>query len=124
MEFRYFITDESNLGSLIIGKLNPDEMFLLLGKACIEKLNKSEIIDFFVQEFHFCIEASNIGFVQLNTDEKFPYTYYNLVYEHLADKSGYFYANISEIKNCFDKSDCKYMLRSINVADFKKCNFS
>ncbi len=114
MNFRYFITDKSNKGSLIVGELNPNEMLLLFGKVCIEKANKSEILDYFINRFHFSVEAENIDFVELNTDDRFPYTYYNLIDEpSLIDKTGYFYANISDIRNYFSDRDCVSMLRSI-----------
>ncbi|MGN0642268.1 MAG: hypothetical protein ACI4JJ_03905 [Huintestinicola sp.] len=124
MQFRYFITDKTNVGSLIIGGINPNEMFLLLSKFAVNNFSKSEIIDFFADDFNFFIEAEDIGFVQLNTDEHYPYTYYNLVNERVADKYGYLYANISEIRNCFTDNDCITMLNSIDLFNFKKSYFS
>jgi hypothetical protein len=115
MKFRYFITDNSNKGSLIIGKLNPNEMLLILGKTCVEQTNISEICSWFAEKFHFSVEVENLDFVTLNTDDRFPYTYYNLLVERTAtDKTGYFYANVSDIQDYFSDKECISMLRSIN----------
>ncbi|MDE6706856.1 MAG: hypothetical protein K2K06_02325, partial [Oscillospiraceae bacterium] len=67
MNFRYFITDNTNYGSLIVGNLNPQTMLLLLGMVCIKQVDKYKVIDFFVQEFQFGVEAEEIQFVKLNT---------------------------------------------------------
>lgn len=95
MKFRYFITDNTNCDSLIVGSLNPQTMLLLLGMVCKKQSDKSEVVDFFVQEFQFLIEAKEIDFVKLNTDKKYLYTYYNLIDEYVADdEDGYFYTNV------------------------------
>ena len=124
MKFRYFITDNSHVGTLIIGKLNPRTMLLLLGMKSSINTDKLDIVNFFIREFQFIIETENIEFIQLNTDDRFPYTYYNLIDEHAADKDGYFYANISDIKNHFENNGCSDMLKSIDWINFKKSNFS
>lgn len=123
MKFRYFITDNTNCGSLIVGNLNPQTMLLLLGMVCVNQADKSKVIDFFVQEFQFWVEAEEIHFVKLNTDEKYPYTYYNLIEEGVADKEGYLYANISDIRNYFYNKDSITMLNSIDWKNIQKSNF-
>lgn len=124
MKFRYFITDNTNNGSLIIGNLNPQTMLLLLGMISLNEIGKSKIINFFVQQFQFSVEAANIEFSKLNTDDKYPYTYYNLIDECVADENGYLYANISDIQNNFCANDSKAMLHSIDWENIQKGNFS
>lgn len=124
MKFRYFVTDNTNCGSLIIGNLNPQETLLLIGMMCVKQANKTKIINFFVQEFQFSVEVEDIQFVKLNTDDKYPYTYYNLIDEHVADEDGYFYANILDIQNYFFDTDSEDMLRSINWENIKKRKFN
>lgn len=124
MKFRYFITDNTNCGSLIIGNLNPQEMLLLLGIMCVKQADKPEIINFFVQEFQFSVEVEDIQFVKLNTDDKYPYTYYNLIDEHVADEDGYFCANISDVRDYFCNKDSIIMLNSIDWKNIKKRKFN
>lgn len=124
MKFRYFITDNTNHGSLIIGNLNPQTMLLLLGMVSLKETDKSKIINFFVQEFRFSVEATSIEFSKLNTDDKYPYTYYNLIDERIADENGYLYANILDIRNYFCAEDSKAMLHSIDWKNIQKRNFS
>lgn len=124
MKFRYFVTDNTNYGSLIIGNLNPQETLLLIGMMCVKQADKTKIINFFVQEFQFSVEVEDIQFVKLNTDDKYPYTYYNLIDEHVADEDGYFYANILDIQNYFFDTDSEDMLRSINWENIKKRKFN
>ena len=123
MDFRYFITDNTNCGSLIVGNLNPQTMLLLLGMVCVKQTDKSKVIDFFVQEFQFWIEAEEIQFVKLNTDEKYPYTYYNLIEEGVADKNSYLYANISDVRDYFCNKDSITMLNSIDWKNIQKRDF-
>ncbi len=124
MNFRYFITDNTNCGSLIIGNLNPQTMLLLLGMVCLMETDKLKMIDFLVQEFQFSVEATNIEFSELNTDDRYPYTYYNLIDERVADENGYLYANILEVRNYFCDEDSKAMLYSIDWKNIQKRNFS
>lgn len=124
MKFRYFITDKSNIGTLIIGDVNPQTMLLLLGMVCLKENDKLKIIQYFIKEFHFSVEAENIEFIKLNTDDRYPYTYYNLVDEGVADENGYLYANISDIKKHFGSNDSVAMLKSIDWKNIQKRNFS
>lgn len=124
MKIRYFITDSTNYGSLIIGNLNPQTMLLLLGMICLKETDKLKIVQFFTKEFHFTVEVENIEFVKLNTDNKYPYTYYNLIDEGIIDKNGYLYANISDIRNYFCSKESIAMLHSINWKNIQKGNFS
>lgn len=99
-------------------------MLLLLGMVSLKETDKSKIINLFVQEFRFTVEATSIEFSKLNTDDKYPYTYYNLIDERVADENGYLYANILDIRNCFCTEDSKAMLHSIDWKNIQKRNFS
>lgn len=69
---RYFITDESNIGTLISGRLMPKEMILILGKKLYENKNISDIVLFLKEHFYFQVEAERITFKELNSG-KYPY---------------------------------------------------
>ena len=112
---RYFITDESNIGTLISGQLMPKEMILILGKTIYENRSISNIITFLKEQFYFQIEAEGISFKELNSG-KYPYTYYDLISEGVCDPSGYSYSNIHEIKKYF--KGCEKMLSSLNLELF------
>lgn len=112
---RYFITDETNIGTLISGQIMPKEMILILGKKIYEHKNISDIISFMIEKFYFKIEAENISFIDLNSG-KYPYTFYDLISEGICDPDGYSYANISEIKKHF--LGCEKMLSSLNLISF------
>lgn len=100
MKFRYFITDNTNNGSLIIGNLNPQTMLLLLGMISLNEIEKSKIINFFVQQFQFSVEAASIEFSKLNTDDKYPYTCQISV---IAEKR----SNINQLTHSPNGEKCK-----------------
>ena len=124
MTYRYYITDNSNVGNLMIGKVNPQEMLLLLGKLIVADKAVSEITAILEADFKFEMQAKNLLFSVLNTDDEFPYTYYDLINEGVPDTEGYLYSNICSIKEYFSDNDCIEMLRSINFDDIAKNYFS
>ena len=122
--YRYFITDNSNVGNLVIGSINPQEMILILGKLAVTNNKISEITSFLETEFKFESQAKNLLFSVLNTDDSFPYTYYDLINERISDREGYLYSNIYSIKEYFLNADCVEMLLSIDFNDIAKNYFS
>ena len=101
---RYFITDDSHIGKLMVGAINPQEMFLLIGKWTVNNKNVTQICDTLEKNYLFECEADNISFTRLNTDDTYPYTYYDLITERIAEKDGYLYSNISEIKKYYSEN--------------------
>ena len=123
MKFRYFITDNSHIGTLIMGNIAPEIMLIYLGKLLFEGYTISRIVNTLVSEYRFIIESENLSFKKLNTDPEYAYTYYDLISEGVSEKDSYLYCNTKKIKQHFSDSQCKKMLKSIDLISLKKDYF-
>ncbi|SDA31052.1 hypothetical protein SAMN02910447_03322 [Ruminococcus sp. YE71] len=123
MKHRYFVTDDTHIGDLIIGELNSQEMLILLGKLAVENQVVSEITSLLVSKFGFIIEGTNLSFSQINSDDLYPYTYYDLISERVNERDGYLYSNICKIKEYYAGVECEEMLRSIDLDNILKNDF-
>lgn len=121
---RYFITDDSHIGKLMVGAINPQEMLLIIGKMVFEDKEITQICDFLEKHYFFECEADGISFTKLNTDDTYPYTYYDLITERVAEKDGYLYSNISEIKKYYTESGSVDMLLSLDFDNITHRYFS
>ncbi len=113
--YRYFITDKSNIGYLIIGKNNPKEMLIILGHLSLNTSDISEIVSKLVIRFNFTVEKKELSFARLNTDDETPYTYYNILEDGICPNDGYSYANIVDIRKHFKSKKSKAMLKSLRI---------
>lgn len=121
---RYFITDDSHIGKLMVGAINPQEMLLIIGKMVFENKGITQICDFLETHYFFECEADGISFAELNTDDTYPYTYYDLITERVAEEEGYLYSNITEIKKYYTESGSVDILLSLDFDNITHRYFS
>lgn len=123
MRFRYFITDNLNIGSLIEGEYNAKKMLLLLGhiiKTYDNTLSYLEIVNIITSKYDFILIKENLEFITLNISIETPYTFFHIIDDGFMDEDGYLYANINEISEYFSNSETTKMLKSITYFNSEK----
>lgn len=116
-EYRYYITDNHRIGTLIssdnvIGK----EMLLLVGYVInvYGDITVNNVVRRLVNLYGFKIMKENISAVELNTSPETPYTYYDLIDEAgYCEDDGYMYTDIDRIKQYFSGKKSLEMIKSI-----------
>lgn len=118
-EYRYFITDESCIGSLVkCSHVNGNAMLLLMGYITKSRINITveKAVDILVSNFNFEVIKQSIDKVTLNTCEETPYTYYDLIDEGgYCEADGYMYTDIAKISEYFSGEKSSEILRSIKA---------
>lgn len=116
----YFITDRSDVGTLIAGLVAPGVMVYLLGMVCLEETDPQRIARFFVKNFHFNVvarkePAENVAIMQYGLS---GLTGLTGGFER-GDAFDFLRVDVSDIADRFADEDMAAMARSI---DWKKCS--
>ena len=118
-EYRYFITDETNTGTLIsCSNTDGKTMLIILGKLLAENKNNdvNTVVKVLCQKYSATVIEEKLFYVDLNSSPNTPYTYYHLIEDDgYCTEDGYMYANLNEIANYFKGKVVDHVLSSIDT---------